>query len=284
LTSRETSGKEASELSIYDIGGLLGTEAGHFGGTNGTEKLIEMLPLEENHKIRVLEIGCGTGTTSCTIARRFGCKVTGIDLSPQMINAAKKRAKKLQLTNINFKVANALNLPFEDNLFDIVIAESATGVIPDRQMVLAEYIRVTKEGGTIGNIDGFLTQEAPQEVENMLRELIMGAVGTTKSFHIPTLEQWKKLFEEAGITKIKTFKSQEKVLDFTSLKVMRKTYGIFGLIKISFKLFYYILINSKIRTLFRKIRKAQKIAFTKDGDRFTYVGYFVLVGINPTLS
>ena len=53
-------------------------------------------------------------------------------------------------------MVDALKLPFEDNTFDIVYAESVTGIIPDRQSALREYLRVVKKGGLVGNIDYFI--------------------------------------------------------------------------------------------------------------------------------
>ncbi|MFW9854602.1 MAG: class I SAM-dependent methyltransferase [Candidatus Thorarchaeota archaeon] len=215
--------KSKRNLSIYDIGGILGTEAGHFGGMPATARLLEIMEINPMEDKRWLEIGCGSGTTSCFIAERFPqLQVIGIDLSKQMIASAKKRAQKNQLSNAEFLVANAHNLPFKDNFFDVVIAESATGVIPDKSRLLREYLRVLKPGGKFGNIDGFLTSEAAPEVGTKISELMTGVIGS--SIAIRTSQEWKDLFRDAGFSNIRTEESRQDVLPFTTTKVIRKTY------------------------------------------------------------
>ncbi|MFW9991530.1 MAG: class I SAM-dependent methyltransferase [Candidatus Odinarchaeota archaeon] len=274
--------KKNSQLTIYDIGGKLGTPPGHFGGEIGTERLFELLQLKKGENIHVLEVGCGTGITSCRLAKEFGFKVTGIDLSQDMVEGARKRAKNLEVDNVDFIVASVYDLPFDDSTFDLIIGESATAVIPDKQKAVKEYARVLKEGGMIGNLDLFLDDKAPPEVGKNLSELLMGAVGDTVV--IPTIKEWKRLFEEAGLDYIQTEEYRDNVMEVVSRKAMRKEYGLLGMVTLSFKLCYYLTVNRSYRRLFRKILKARKVIFVKDKDKFAHVGYFVLSGKKPNLS
>jgi ubiquinone/menaquinone biosynthesis C-methylase UbiE len=87
---------------------------------------------------------------ACARAERIGCQVVGIDLSPRMVVWAKQRAKSEHVTNrVEFRVADAQKLPFEDARFDAVIPESVLSFVPGKSKALREFIRVTKSGGYV---------------------------------------------------------------------------------------------------------------------------------------
>ena len=88
-----------------------------------TNRLLDSYNLDKDKK--VLDIACGKGTTSILIAKKFGCKVVGIDISPVLIEEAKKLAKRNKVNKlIDFQVADATHLPFNDNEFDASIAQA----------------------------------------------------------------------------------------------------------------------------------------------------------------
>src|SRR6476469_1234622 len=68
----------------------------------------------------VLDIACGTGIVSCEFAK-IASQVTGIDLTPAMIEQAKILQKDNNLNNITWKIGDVSNLPFDDNVFSIVV-------------------------------------------------------------------------------------------------------------------------------------------------------------------
>ncbi|MDP2664647.1 MAG: methyltransferase domain-containing protein, partial [bacterium] len=69
--------------------------------------------------MKVLDVGCGTGSTCRVLAER-GFEVYGVDFSPEIIEAAKKKAAKNNVS-LNLQVADIYQLPFPDNMFDIVV-------------------------------------------------------------------------------------------------------------------------------------------------------------------
>jgi arsenite methyltransferase len=85
------------------------------------------------------------------IAKKVGCRVIGVDIKEKMIEQSKKRAYHQKVTDrVEFKVADAQDLPFNDGMFNAVITESVTAFPTDKQKAVNEYARVTKSGGFVG--------------------------------------------------------------------------------------------------------------------------------------
>lgn len=97
---------------------------------------------------RILDVATGTGWTARRVAAQ-GATVTGVDLGADLIEAAKTAAAEARLT-IDFRVADAEKLPFEDRRFDAVISTCGVMFVRDPKAAAAELARVCKKGGRIG--------------------------------------------------------------------------------------------------------------------------------------
>jgi tocopherol O-methyltransferase len=98
----------------------------------------------------ILDVGCGIGGSSLYLAEKFGAQVTGITLSPVQANRARERAEAAGLTaKTDFQVANALEMPFPDNSFDLVWSLESGEHMPDKDKFLQECYRVLKPGGRL---------------------------------------------------------------------------------------------------------------------------------------
>jgi ubiquinone/menaquinone biosynthesis C-methylase UbiE len=107
------------------------------GGLGATKELIEVCHIDKNSY--VLEVGCGAGLTAYYMAKEYGCKLIAIDISEEMIKRAEERAKRKGVEGkVEFKVADAQALPFEDDLFDAVIGESVNAFIENIQKAINE--------------------------------------------------------------------------------------------------------------------------------------------------
>jgi len=96
---------------------------------------------------RVLDLACGTGWVSRSVARQYsGVKLFGIDIGPELIEAAKAKADAARAT-VDYRVADAEKLPFEDGYFDAVISTCGIMFAGRPEAAAAELIRVTKPGG-----------------------------------------------------------------------------------------------------------------------------------------
>ena len=101
---------------------------------------------------RVLDIACGTGLVACDAARsvRPDGHVLGIDVSGQMVDAARRRANDLQLPNCGFVRMDAENLALPDNCFDVALCPFGLMYMPDPEQALREMRRVLRPGGRLG--------------------------------------------------------------------------------------------------------------------------------------
>lgn len=96
---------------------------------------------------RVLDIACGSGNTALIAARRY-CEVTGIDYVPALVERARQRASVDGL-RVDFRVADAQALPFEDASFDVVVSVFGVMFAPDQEKAASELLRVCRPGGRI---------------------------------------------------------------------------------------------------------------------------------------
>ncbi|MBA7710182.1 2-methoxy-6-polyprenyl-1,4-benzoquinol methylase [subsurface metagenome] len=183
----QLSREEISELEdpYFDLQAKMGFTK-HMGGLKATRELIELC--HTNKDKYVLDVGCGVGITACNIVKRYSCKVVGVDISEEMIARSNERAKRKGVEGrIEFQVADAQNLPFQDALFDVVISESATAFLEDKQSAINQYVRVTKPGGYIGlNETTWIKGMPPTEIVEYLFRTAGGVKPETPS-------GWKEL-------------------------------------------------------------------------------------------
>ena len=111
------------------------------------EALVGKLGITEG--MRVLDLGCGDGTTAVPEAQ-LGAEVLGVDIASNLVAAGKARAEELGLTNLSFQQGDASNLnELDDESFDLVISIFGAMFAPKPFDVAKEMVRVTKPGGRI---------------------------------------------------------------------------------------------------------------------------------------
>jgi len=98
----------------------------------------------------ILDVGCGIGGSSLYLAEKFNAQATGITLSPVQAARATERALEANLSlRTEFQVANAQEMPFADNSFDLVWSLESGEHMPDKKKFLQECYRVLKPGGKL---------------------------------------------------------------------------------------------------------------------------------------
>lgn len=102
---------------------------------------------------RVLEVGCGTGVLTRVLAQREDvASVTGTDLAPSLVARATEAASRLE--NVSFQVADARDLPFDDESFDVVVMDSVLVHVPGPERAVAEARRVLRPSGVCAAFEG----------------------------------------------------------------------------------------------------------------------------------
>ena len=145
----EALGKTPGTVSVDD---LAPTDEFHIGGRQASEDFLGQLPLEAG--THALDVGCGLGGASRFAASRFGCRVTGIDLTPEYVETGRTLCAWVGLDDrIALHQGSALDMPFEDAGFDAAYMMHVGMNIPDKGGLFAEVFRVLRPGGAFGVYD-----------------------------------------------------------------------------------------------------------------------------------
>jgi phosphatidylethanolamine/phosphatidyl-N-methylethanolamine N-methyltransferase len=131
----------------------------------GREAAIKHLDLRREHS--VLEVGIGTGLNLPLYPAT--CRLTGIDLSQEMLDKAVERVEVLAMPNVTLKVMDATSLDFGEDEFDRAIATYTISAVPDPVAVLREMCRVVKPGGVIVIINHFRSE---RRISGHLEDLV----------------------------------------------------------------------------------------------------------------
>jgi ubiquinone/menaquinone biosynthesis C-methylase UbiE len=233
-----------------------GLEILHPGGIEKTDELATMCGIAKDKE--VLDIGCGKGTTACYLAEKYGCRVVGLDCSERMVEYSRAKAREKGLEErVRFEVGDALKLPFADESFDIVLAECTTTLL-DKEKAFAEFLRVTRRGGWIG--DSEMTWQAPPP-EALVKKLY----DLWEGFGTMTLAEWKAFLEKKGLAEVQTADFSRTIDDME--KSMKAGLGYRGMAKMCMKL----LVRSDLRRAMGEYRKLAK-------EYRGYIGYGCVAG------
>lgn len=146
LSALEKAGKSTDALTVEDLAPV---DHFHARGFPATVDLADRLPVERGQHL--LDIGCGFGGPARYFAKRFQCKVSGIDLTPAFVEAGNKLTALLGMQEaVDIRQGDAQQLPYPDAAFDGAYSQHVTMNIPDRTRFFGEAFRVLKPGAYFG--------------------------------------------------------------------------------------------------------------------------------------
>jgi ubiquinone/menaquinone biosynthesis C-methylase UbiE len=179
----------SSDVGFLDMQAYVGITK-HVGGIEATDELLSLCHIEDARE--VLNVGCGIGVGPARIAKRYNCHVVGVDISEQMIEWSRWRARMERVeAKVEFRTADVLDLPFEADRFDAVICESVLIFVEDKARAIEECVRVTRPGGYVGLNEGLWTEQPHPELVTRVKD----AIGP----FIPTSETWQALWDASGL-------------------------------------------------------------------------------------
>ena len=145
----ESLGKTVDSITVDDLAPV---DEFHIGGRQASEDFLGQLELSpEKH---VLDVGCGLGGAARFVASRYGCRVTGIDLTPEFVETARVLCRWVGLDNsISLHQGSALAMPFADRTFDCAYMLHVGMNIDDKAKLCSEVSRVLRSNALFGIYD-----------------------------------------------------------------------------------------------------------------------------------
>ncbi len=200
-----------------DLVRLLLGDVLHPGGLELTGYLGTMLEL--NAKDRVLDIACGRGASAVYLAKRFGCHVTGLDFGPDNIAAAETHSSAESISHLTtFQEGDAERLPFDDDIFDVIISECSFCTFPEKTKAAQEMLRVLRHGGRLGMTDVTVSGPLPEDIQSLLSWIACLAGAGTSGDYVSILE-------EAGFTDYAIENHRDSLLEMVN-GIHRKLLGV----------------------------------------------------------
>lgn len=182
-------GVDVDHLRVHDLSGL---DQLHAGGTEATLHLLEALDLAPGTTL--LDVGSGVGGPARLAAARHECRVTGIDLSPDFVDLARRLTERVGLAEqVTFDVGSATEMPYGDGTFARAMLNHVGMNIPDKAGVFAEVRRVLEPGGL------FAVYEQMRLADGELTYPLPWAEDEASSF-VERRERYAELLEAAGFT------------------------------------------------------------------------------------
>jgi sarcosine/dimethylglycine N-methyltransferase len=150
-------GPEDQQLTPQQLGAL---DQFHTRGLAATAELAKLAGITAD--MSVLDVGSGVGGPARFLAATYGCRVTGVDLSEPFVDAARYLTERTgQNGQVSFQTASALELPFDDGRFHVVLLQHVAMNIADRAQLYREIRRVLQSSGRFATFDVVLSSGEP---------------------------------------------------------------------------------------------------------------------------
>ena len=192
LQGVEAIGKTPATVTVDDLAPV---DEFHIGGRQASEDFICQLELSADDY--TLDIGCGLGGTSRFVASRVGCRVTGIDLTPEFVSTGQSLCDWVGLSDqVELHQGDATEMPFADESFDAAFMLHVGMNITNKAGLFAEVYRLIKPGALFGIFDVMQTSDEP-----LTYPVPWSSVPGTSA--LATQDQYVKALEQTGFDIIK---------------------------------------------------------------------------------
>ncbi|HVT62983.1 MAG TPA: class I SAM-dependent methyltransferase [Legionellaceae bacterium] len=166
----------------------------------------------------VLEIGCNTGFSSIELSSLIKCKVTGIDMNENAINAAKINAKSHLVDNdVSFSIGNAESLDYDSDAFDLIMCGGALAWVNNKRIAIGECTRVLKQWGFLTMVPFYYSTPPPPSLVDELNMALSSNIQIwDKNYWLDFVRNESDL--EFYLIEDKTIEhvSKDKIIDFVN--------------------------------------------------------------------
>jgi ubiquinone/menaquinone biosynthesis C-methylase UbiE len=161
---------------------------------------LEYLELQKGET--VVDLGSGAGIDALIAARKVGTdgKVIGVDMTPEMLSAARKNAEAAGAEQVDFRKGRLEDLPLDDASVDALTSNCVINLVPDKALVFTEIARVLRPGGRLVVSDIVLDGDLPDAI----RENVLAYVGCVAGAE--RRERYFEMLSEAGLGEVEILK------------------------------------------------------------------------------
>lgn len=147
----------------------------------------------------VLDLGSGGGFDCFLAAKRVGRtgKVIGVDMTPEMVTKARGNARKIEATNVEFRLGEIEHLPVADDSVDVILSNCVINLSPDKSAVFREAFRVLKAGGRLAISDVVAVKDMPKELADSVEAMTGCVSGSAK------VADLQRMLREAGFEDVR---------------------------------------------------------------------------------
>lgn len=147
----------------------------------------------------VVDLGSGGGFDCFLAAKRVGStgRVIGVDMTPEMVTRARSNARKVEASNVEFRLGEIEHLPVADATVDVILSNCVINLSPDKAAVFREAFRALKPGGRLAISDVVALKAMPATLAESLEAMTGCVAGAAR------LEELEILLHEAGFTDVR---------------------------------------------------------------------------------
>ncbi len=204
MASEKTSYPPVDDLHAmppYTVLALVGKKVIRPGGRQSTEEIFRLADLRPGQ--RVLEVGCGVGTTAIEMVQRFDCQVTAIDIDNVMLQRARANVRAAGLDmKVTIQEADVERLPFDDQTFDRVIIEAVLSFV-DQPHAIQQVLRVCRDGGRVVDHEFKWLHEPPADIRHRFE---------TEVCPRAHWGDWEEIYRCAGLQDVEAVSGVSKLL------------------------------------------------------------------------
>jgi len=185
------------------------------GGQETTESFVKNLCLKESDS--VLDVGCGIGGSGFYIARTYGARVHGVDLSSNMVSIAVKYQAEMEegvRKKVSFEMSDITKHDFEPNSFDVIYSRDTILHIGDKNELFRKFLKWLKPGGKL-MISDYCHGDKEEHAADFVNYVLQ------RGYHLMSVPEYGRLLEEVGFTNVVAEDRTTQFIDILETELKR---------------------------------------------------------------